>query len=569
MIFSSNYCRLQKRFIVWLTVVAMMVIVAALVVVGRSGLGHGADRLGNTAAKSPDGNAVPLDPSGDRIAASDDSSSVVSSPAWQFDPDAAVFPAWELFERRVAESVGHARESVVTLEYTSAYAPSGTRRVATGVVINNRGDVVSVRIDPPPPEQASPLGGDMVPIVACDFSGRRHVAHWVAADPETGLTLLRLSSRAVPPIRMAVEGPNLGGQVFVVGNPFGMGHSVNRGHVAGLDRALEVGTNQLRGLIQIQASLYPGDSGAVVVNSRGDWLGVIRSGLAIPAPKAPEFGSSGSSPGSPSSDGLSSSTEADSHFGFAIPACDALWVANQLQTRGRVDRAYLGVRLVPISTDSLTTRSSSEPGEGPRPANIRTRVTPASKVSTVAEPSDLQGTAVEGAMLRQVLAGTPAGQAGLRPGDNIVALDGQPIRSVSDLTDLLDRIPAGTTIHLRVVRGQGSMRQWLSLSLLTASRPDPPRLTPIISPASPAARSQRSNTPLASTESLTASVASTALTSVSSSPRPDDLRITLPRALVERLDQLERRLEKLEGVSKQGPHPAPSLARQISSARKP
>ena len=70
--------------------------------------------------------------------------------------------------------------------------------------------------------------------------------------------------------------------MFVVGNPFGMGHSVSRGHVAGLDRALELGTRQLGGLIQVQAPLYPGDSGAAVVNLHGDWLGLIRSGLAIP-----------------------------------------------------------------------------------------------------------------------------------------------------------------------------------------------------------------------------------------------------------------------------------------------
>src|SRR5262249_39368174 len=111
---------------------------------------------------------------------------------------------------------------------------------------------------------------------------RRHAARWVAADPETGLTLLRVSPRAVRPIRAATQGPGLGSQVFVVGNPFGMGHSISRGHVAGLDRALELGRGQLGGLIQVQAPLYPGDSGAVVVDLRGDWLGLIRSGLATP-----------------------------------------------------------------------------------------------------------------------------------------------------------------------------------------------------------------------------------------------------------------------------------------------
>ena len=241
MINSSHYRRREKPFAVWLTLVAMMVTVAALAVVGRRVLHHRANRLPITEARSPDGNLLPPDPSDDRIAASDDHSRIGSSAARQFDFDAVAFPAWELFEKRVAESVGAHGRSVVTLEYTSTDAPPGTRRVATGVVINNRGDVVSVRIDRPPPEQSPPLGENFVPIIARDFSGRRHAALWMAADPETGLTLLRLSSRAVPPIRLAVEGPILGGQIFVVGNPFGMGHSVNRGHVAGLDRVLEVG----------------------------------------------------------------------------------------------------------------------------------------------------------------------------------------------------------------------------------------------------------------------------------------------------------------------------------------
>ena len=198
------------------------------------------------------------------------------------DSDAALFATVERMERRVAAAIGRARESVVALEYTAIDAPPDTRRGATGVVINNGGEVLSVRIDQPASLPAPVVDGHKAVIVARDFEGRRHRAHWVAADPETGLTLLRLPSRTVRPIRAATDGPNLGSLVFVVGNPFGMGHSVSRGHVAALERALELGSRQLGGLIQIQAPLYPGDSGGAVVNLQGDWLGLIRSGLARP-----------------------------------------------------------------------------------------------------------------------------------------------------------------------------------------------------------------------------------------------------------------------------------------------
>jgi serine protease Do len=86
-------------------------------------------------------------------------------------------------ERHVAESIGRARESAVTLEYAAAEGPSEARRVATGVVISDAGEVLSIRIDPPPSTS---------PVVARNAAGRRHAAEWLAGDAETGLTLLRI-----------------------------------------------------------------------------------------------------------------------------------------------------------------------------------------------------------------------------------------------------------------------------------------------------------------------------------------------------------------------------------------
>ena len=90
-------------------------------------------------------------------------------------------------ERRLAEAIVRARESAVTLEYAPADGPSEARRVATGVVINDAGDVLSIRIDPPP---------STAPVIARDASGHRHPAQWVACDAETGLTLLRIKPGA-------------------------------------------------------------------------------------------------------------------------------------------------------------------------------------------------------------------------------------------------------------------------------------------------------------------------------------------------------------------------------------
>jgi S1-C subfamily serine protease len=233
--------------------------------------------------------------------------------------------------------------------------------------------------------------------------------------------------------------------VLIIGNPFGLGHSVTRGAISGLDRRLELGREPLGGLIQVDAPLHPGDSGALVADLRGEWLGLIRSGLAIPDAERTH----------------------DHDLGFAIPACDALWVAGQLRTRGRVDRAYLGVRLDPG-------RSGDPPG----------------------------------ARLDDVLDGTPAALAGLRPGDRVVALDGHAVLTPRDLTDRLDRTPAATRATLEYVRATQRDR----LTILTAHRP--PRERP----------SSHHKSNKAADESLPVS----------------------PRDLAERLERLQRRVEELE-----------------------
>ncbi|HZW31069.1 MAG TPA: trypsin-like peptidase domain-containing protein, partial [Isosphaeraceae bacterium] len=403
--------------------------------------------------------------------------------------EAALIAAWERLEQGFLAAIARARESVVALEYTAADAPAGTRRVATGVVINPGGEILSVRIDPPPSRPAPGTVRDLAPIVARDASGRRHAARWVAADPLTGLTLLRVSARAVRPIRTAAYEPSLGSQVFVVGNPYGMGHSVSRGLVAGLDRAMELGSGQLGGLIQIQAPLYPGDSGAAVVDLRGSWLGLIRSGLAIPgAGSAIESGPSSAGLAAPrrpaAADAVDPAAapaaarpEQEAAFGFAIPTWDALWVADQLRTHGRVDRAYLGVRLEAMAKGAgplVALEPPAAPAPGPGSISGRPEVAPeATKVP--AGPEAVPAAAVgEGARLRAVLAGTPAAAAGLQPGDRIVAVDGRAIRSPHDLLDRLDRIPARSTIRLSILRGDRPGLRPIEVSLQTTSRPSPP-----------------------------------------------------------------------------------------------
>ena len=127
-------------------------------------------------------------------------------------------------------------------------------------------------------------------------------------------------------------------------------------------------------------------------------------------------------------------------------------------------------------------------GFQPKPASDTIPSETASQTAgpSIPEPDETSAIADEGAILREVLTGTPASQAGLRPGDGIIELDGQPIRSAHDLTDRLDRIPARATILLIVVRDRGPRQQRISLSLRTASRPEALQRAERGSPPTPA-----------------------------------------------------------------------------------
>ncbi|WP_287426227.1 S1C family serine protease [Thermomicrobium sp.] len=228
--------------------------------------------------------------------------------------------------------------------------------------------------------------------------GREFAAQLVGEDPATDLAVVRVQANGLPIAEFGdSDRLQVGQLVIAIGNPLGLQASVVTGVVSALGRSLRGPDGRLiENVIQTDAPLNPGNSGGPLVDTRGKVVGVNTAIIA---------GAQG--------------------LGFAIPASTAQWVVGQLVREGRVQRAWLGI----------IGELKSVPG----------RFVP-----------EHGGTRAAGIAVREVIVGSPAERAGLRPGDVIVSLDGAPVRSPTDLQRLLGRAPVGSTIVLGVVR-QGKL----------------------------------------------------------------------------------------------------------------
>jgi serine protease Do len=178
-----------------------------------------------------------------------------------------------------------------------------------------------------------------------------------------------------------------------IGSPFGLDGSVTAGVISAVNRTVSGPTAALVDMIQTDAAINPGNSGGALVNSRAEVVGI---NTAI-------FSRGGDSAG----------------IGFAIPIATVQDIATQLVETGEVRAGFLGVS-----------------GQDVDP-----------------QVAELYGLSVtEGAVLAQVVPGSPAEAAGLQRGDIVVAVDGREVTSMAELAGLVSRTRPGTTAELTVVR---------------------------------------------------------------------------------------------------------------------
>jgi S1-C subfamily serine protease len=239
--------------------------------------------------------------------------------------------------------------------------------------------------------------------------GRQYDVDLVGYDRVRDIAVLQLRGAAgLPTVTLGDSSTlNIGDPVVALGNASGSGRPLTHetGAIAAFNRTISAqdeltgSANEISGLIEFAAPVRAGDSGGPMINAAGQVMGVTTA-----ATVTFRMGPGGR--------------------GFAIPINDALATANQIRSRTPTDSVHIGAPTLL--------------GVG---------------VSTKEQNSSLPGV-----VIHEVLSGGPAQRAGLMSGDVLVSIDGAPIRSATELTNVLDRHYPGNVLDLVWLDDSGAQR---------------------------------------------------------------------------------------------------------------
>ncbi len=219
-------------------------------------------------------------------------------------------------------------------------------------------------------------------------------ARLIGRDKATDIAVLKIEADHLQQLPFGdSDKAKVGDYVLAIGNPFALGQTVTSGIISAIGRS-GLGIEGYEDFIQTDASINPGNSGGALVNFKGELIGL---NTAILAPGGGNIG-----------------------IGFAVPIDMARAVMTQLIEHGSVRRGHIGIAIQDITPDLAQALNVKKP---------------------------------EGAAVVDVQKGSPAAAAGLQRGDVVVAVDGAPVRSATELRNRIGLTPVGKTVELTVERG--------------------------------------------------------------------------------------------------------------------
>jgi serine protease Do len=227
---------------------------------------------------------------------------------------------------------------------------------------------------------------------------REFTAKVVGADRRTDVAVIKIDGKNLPTVRIGDPSKLRAGEwVIAIGSPFGFDNSVTAGIVSAISRSLPDG--QYTPFIQTDAAVNPGNSGGPLFNMAGEVVGMNSQ--------------------------IYSRTGGFMGISFAIPIDIAIGVKDQLVTTGRVQRGRIGVLVQEVGQQLADSFGLDRP---------------------------------RGAIVAQVEAGAPAAKAGLKAGDVILAVNGQPIERSGQLSAVISQIKPGTRVELEVWRERAARK---------------------------------------------------------------------------------------------------------------
>ncbi len=221
---------------------------------------------------------------------------------------------------------------------------------------------------------------------------RQFKAKVIGADVYTDVALIKIDAKDLPAVKIGNPSTIEPGEwVAAIGSPFGFESSVTVGVVSAKGRLLPNGSYVP--FIQTDVAVNPGNSGGPLFSTSGEVIGINSQ--------------------------IYSQTGSYIGIAFAIPIDIAMGISQQLRESGKVTRGRIGVQLQELTQDIA---------------------------------SSLGLKSAEGALVAAVQQGGPADKAGIRPGDVVVAFNGQPVQTTADLARLVGSTKPGTTVPAQVLR---------------------------------------------------------------------------------------------------------------------